>query len=171
MIIYILKIIWIFLPGAFANMAPLFFLRINFLNSPINKKLFGENKTWRGLFFGIIFGILVAFLQKMLSALFHKIEIINYNEINIIVFGFLMGFGALIGDLLKSFIKRKFKISPGKSLPIFDQIDWTIGSLIILSLYIKIKIEFFIYSILILGILHFLINIFSYKIKIRKTIL
>ncbi|MDD4290566.1 MAG: CDP-archaeol synthase [Patescibacteria group bacterium] len=169
--IYIYKIIWIFLPSAFANMAPLFSLKINFLNFPITKNLFGENKTWRGLFFGIMSGILVAFLQKTLSALFYKIEIINYKEINILVFGFLMGFGALMGDLLESFIKRRLKIFPGKSLPIFDQIDWIIGSLIILSFYIKIQIKFVLYSILILGILHFLINTLSYNLKIRKTVL
>lgn len=169
--IYILKILWIFLPGAFANMAPLIFNRINFLNIPINKKLFGENKTWRGIFFGIILSIVVAFLQKISSALFHNIETLNYNEINIFVFGFVMGAGALTGDLIKSFIKRKINILPGKSLPILDQIDWVLGCLIILSFYIKLTIDPVLVSILVLGILHFLINIFSYKIKIRKTIL
>jgi CDP-2,3-bis-(O-geranylgeranyl)-sn-glycerol synthase len=82
-----------------------------------------------------------------------------------------MGFGALTGDLLKSFIKRRLSILPGKPFLVFDQIDWIIGSLIILNFYTKIKIEFAIYSILILGTLHFFINIISYNLKIRKTIL
>lgn len=167
----ILKILWIFLPGAFANIAPLIFQRVNFLNIPINKKLFGENKTYRGLFFGIILSIVIAFLQRLLSALFRSIEILNYNEINIFIFGFVMGFGALMGDLLKSLIKRKLNIAPGKSFPIFDQIDWIIGTIIILNFYIDITIDFIVVSILLLGILHFLTNIVSYKLKIRKTIL
>lgn len=168
---YILKIIYIFLPSAFANMSPVIFSRINFLNFPINKKLFGENKTYRGLFFGTILSIIIVFLQRISSALFYKIEILNYNEINFFIFGFLMGIGALLGDLLKSFIKRRLKIPAGKPLPVFDQIDWIIGCLIILNFYTKLTIGFIISSILVLGILHFLINIISYKLKIRKTLL
>lgn len=169
--IYILKILWIFLPGAFANMAPLIFQRINFLNIPINKKLFGENKTYRGLFFGIVLSIMIAFLQRLSGALFRSIEIINYNEINIFIFGLFMGLGALMGDLLKSLIKRKLNIAPGKSFPIFDQIDWIIGVIIVLRFYINITIDFIVISILLLGTLHFLTNIVSYKLRIRKTIL
>lgn len=169
--IFILKIIYLYLPGAFANMAPVIFQNINFLNKKINKKLFGENKTYRGLFFGIFASILTAFLQKELSALFQKFEILNYNEINILLFGFMLGLGALTGDLLKSFIKRKLNIVPGKSFPIFDQIDWIIGSTIVLIFYIKININFVFLSIFTLGILHLFTNIISYKLKIRKTIL
>ncbi len=169
--IYILKILWIFLPGAFANMAPLIFQRINFLNIPINKKLFGENKTYRGLFFEIVLSIMIAFLQRLSGALFRSIEIINYNEINIFIFGLFMGLGALMGDLLKSLIKRKLNIAPGKSFPIFDQIDWIIGVIIVLRFYINITIDFIVISILLLGTLHFLTNIVSYKLRIRKTIL
>lgn len=120
--IFILKIIYLYLPGAFANMAPVIFQNVNFLNKTINKKLFGENKTYRGLSFGIAISIIVAFLQKELSALFQKFEILNYNEINILLFGFMLGLGALTGDLLKSFIKRKLNIVPGKSFPIFDKL-------------------------------------------------
>lgn len=167
----ILKIIWLFLPGAVANMTPVVFQKINFLNISINKKLFGENKTYRGFFFGIIFSIITAFIQKYLGALLTGLEILNYSKINILLFGFLMGFGALTGDLLKSFIKRRLKINTGKIFAPFDQIDWIIGSIIVLNFYVNLKINFIIYSILILGILHFLTNIVSYKLKIRKTLL
>ncbi len=168
---FILKIVWLYLPGAFANMAPIIFQKVNFLNKAINKKLFGENKTYRGLFFGILFSIIIALLQQNLGALFHNIEMLDYSKINIFLFGFWMGIGALLGDLLKSFIKRKLNIAPGKSFPVFDQIDWIIGTTIILAFYINLKINFILYSILVLGMLHFLINIISYKLKIRKTLL
>lgn len=166
-----LQIIWIFLPSAFANMAPVIFRKCNFLNIPISKKLCGDHKTYRGFFFGVLLSIIVAFLQSKMSALTKHIEMLDYQSINIVIFGLLMGIGALLADLLKSFLKRKFKIRPGKSLPILDQIDWVIGSIIVLNLYINLKIDFILYSIIILGTLHFFTNIISYRLKIRKTIL
>lgn len=164
-----LQITWIFLPPAFANMAPVLFQKINFLNTSINKKLFGDHKTYRGFFFGALLSIIIAFLQSRMSALTKRIELLDYQSINIIVFGLLVAIGALLADLLKSYLKRKFKIRPGKSLPILDQIDWIIGAIIVLSFYINLKIDFILYSILILGTLHFLTNIVSYHLKIRKT--
>lgn len=167
----IFKILWLFLPSAMANMSPVIFQKINFLNISINKKLFGENKTYRGFFFGILLSIIVALLQKYLSAPQINIEILDYSKINILLFGFLMGFGALLGDLAKSFIKRKLNIKSGMPFIPLDQIDWIIGANMILVFYINLKIDIVIYSILILGTLHFLINIISYKLKIRKTML
>ena len=40
--------------------------------------------------------------------------------------GFLLGFGALLGDALGSFIKRRMGIGRGKPAPILDQIDFLI---------------------------------------------
>jgi len=39
-----------------------------------------------------------------------------------------MGAGALVGDLIKSFFKRKLKIDEGNAWFPFDQIDWIIGA-------------------------------------------
>jgi len=152
-------------------MAPIIFNKVNFLNFPINKKLFGDHKTYRGFFFGIMISIIIAIIQKNLSALTSQINLIDYLKINIFFFGFMMGLCALLGDLLKSFIKRRLKILPGKAFIPFDEIDWIIGSSVFLIFFAKIKIDLIIYSILILGILHTLVNIISYKLKMRKTIL
>jgi len=63
MTIYIIKIVWFFLPMGFANMAPIFVKKINILNIPIdfNKKIVGEpilgaDKTIRGLLSATISG-------------------------------------------------------------------------------------------------------------------
>ncbi len=167
----LLQIIWLYLPSAFANMAPVIFHKCDFLNISINKKLFGKNKTYRGFFFGILISIIVVIFQRTLSAQAQNIELLDYQNINIIIFGSLMGIGALLGDLLKSYFKRKLKIRPGKSFPMIDQIDWVIGSSVVLFFYISLKLKFIIYSLIMLGVLHLLTNILSYKLKIRKTIL
>lgn len=166
-----LTIIWLYLPSAFANMAPVVFDRVKLFSKAINIKLFGENKTYRGFFFGIIFSIIIAYTQKYLNVFTQNINIINYSKINILYFGFMMGFCSLFGDLIKSFIKRMLKIAPGKPFIPFDEIDWILGANIFLIFYTKIRFDLIIYSIVILGILHILVNIVSYKLKIRKTML
>ena len=169
--IIILKIIWLFLPLAFANMAPVIFSKVEFLNVSIDEKLFGENKTYRGFFFGIITGTIIAVIQQTLYLHTKTISTIDYSQINIYVFGITVSFFALLGDLIKSFIKRKLNIHPGKPFIPFDQIDWIIFGSIGIIIFQKVSLAFLLYSIVLLFLLHILVNIISYKLKIRKTII
>jgi CDP-2,3-bis-(O-geranylgeranyl)-sn-glycerol synthase len=47
--------------------------------------------------------------------------------------GLLMGLGAGVGDLVKSFFKRRIDIEPGASWPVFDQLDFFIGAYLFVS--------------------------------------
>jgi len=81
------------------------------------KPIFGKNKTFRGFFVGLFIGTSVGLLE---SAIF------NYS----IFFGLLLSSGALFGDLAGAFVKRRLGISPGKLLPIVDQVDFVAGALV-----------------------------------------
>jgi len=171
MINEILNIIYLLLPGYFANMSPVFFKKMNFLNYPtdFNKKLngkriLGENKTFRGIFFGVLVSIPIAYLQKLINL---ENTIINYD--NFILIGFLLGFGALFGDLIKSFFKRRLNISPGKPFIPFDQVDHVVFSLLFLSLFYKINFNVFAIAVLTTFPLHMIINYIGYKLKLRDT--
>jgi len=176
MIDLLLKSIYLMLPAYFANMAPVIVRKYTkFLDYPVdfNKKLkgvriFGENKTWRGIFFGVIFGIIMAFIQFLLqkNAFFASISFLDYG--NWLVIGILMGLGALVGDLVKSFFKRRLKIKPGKSFVPFDQTDFVIGSLIFISIIKVPTIDLIITSLIISFILHICINHVAFYLKIRK---
>ncbi|MFA6547665.1 MAG: CDP-archaeol synthase [Candidatus Magasanikbacteria bacterium] len=175
----LLQIIWFLLPAGFANMAPVLVRKINFLNYPIDggriffgERLFGSNKTWRGLFFGIIFSILTVFIQSFLYSRFfavRDISFFSYFNANICLVGFLFGAGALIGDLIKSFFKRRFHIASGKSWVPFDQIDWILGSLIAISLIINLPWYTWLYALLFFGFLHPVVNIIGYWLKIKPN--
>ena len=110
----ILKSMYLMLPAYFANMAPVIVKKINIFDYPVdfNKKfgkkpLFGKHKTFRGFIFGIVFAITIAYVQFRLAEAdsFWSISILDYEKWLLI--GFLMGFGALSGDLIKSFFKRR----------------------------------------------------------------
>lgn len=176
MIDYLIKIILFLLPAAIANMAPIVFKKVNFLNYPIdfNKKflgkpLLGNHKTFRGFFFGIICAIIVVYLQAYFYEFIKDYSIVRYSEINILFFGFLMGFGALLGDSIKSFFKRRIKINPGKVWMPFDQIDWIIGAYAFSLIYVKMDWIFFI-SLLVFGFFgHLITNYVGYKIGLKKN--
>lgn len=172
----LIKSFWLLLPAAFGNMAPVLFKWIPFLNVPVDlnktfrgKPIFGEHKTYRGFLFGILTAIFIVYLQQIFYTQTQSLTVIDYSQINIFLLGFLMGFGALLGDLIESFFKRQVDIDSGKPWFPFDQIDWVIGSLIVSSLYISHSREIIIISIILLGFLHPLVNLVGYYIGIKSN--
>lgn len=171
-----IKIIWFFLPAGVANMSPVIFKFVNFLNYPVdfnkqikNKPIFGPHKTYRGIFFGVIASILFVFIQGLIYPGTKAISLIDYSSANFIFLGFLLGFGALFGDLIKSFFKRQFNIDSGKPWVPFDQIDWILGAVVFTGFYVKLSLSQIIFAVIIFGVFHPLINLLGYFLKIKKN--
>ena len=163
------------LPAYFANMAPVMVKKINLFAFPIdfNKKInnnpiFGKNKTFRGFVFGIVFAIIVTYLQFLLynAELFKNISFFNYQ--NWLLFGALMGLGALTGDLVKSFFKRRLNIEPGARFIPFDQIDFVVGALAFIMPIFDLTLKIFITSLLLSFTLHILVNHTAFYLRIRN---
>jgi len=176
MIDIILTALYLMLPAYFANMVPLLVRKVNFLNVPVdfNKKwkgkpIFGSHKTWRGMFFGVIAGVIVAYIQFVLLrySFFADISLLDYS--NWLVVGFLLGFGALVGDAIKSFFKRRVGVKPGGKFIPWDEIDYTIGALLFISL-VYIPSWQIILAVLILNfILHIAVNHIGYYLGINDV--
>ncbi|MBI2557733.1 CDP-2,3-bis-(O-geranylgeranyl)-sn-glycerol synthase [Candidatus Woesearchaeota archaeon] len=171
----LLKCFYLMLPAYFANMAPVMVKKINLFAVPIdfNKKingspLLGKNKTYRGLVFGIIFAVIIAYLQFLLYGreFFREISFMDYQ--NWLLFGFLMGLGALTGDLVKSFFKRRMGIEPGKKFIPFDQADFVIGSLVFAIPVFKVTINIFAVSLLLSFVLDVIVNHLAFYLRIRN---
>lgn len=82
------------------------------------RPLLGKGKTVRGFCVGVSSAVSVAVVQSFVLYTF-----------NPLIFGLLMGIGAMLGDMTKSFFKRRFNVDSGKPLPLFDQLDFVVGSL------------------------------------------
>ena len=172
---FALKTLYLMLPAYFANMAPVIVKHINFLDYPVdfNKKLsgkpiFGKHKTFRGFIFGIIFAIAVTYAQYRLTefAGIRDISILDYGQWLLI--GFLMGFGALFGDLIKSFFKRRIGIEPGHKFIPFDQTDFVLGALVFTMLFFSLSWQVFVSSLVLSLALHIIVNHIAYWLKIRN---
>jgi len=164
------------LPAYFANMAPVM-IKDSFkelkvpvdLNTKLNKHyIFGRHKTFRGLIFGILFAIIVAFIQYLLFNFdfFRLISFIDYS--NWLLIGFLLGTGVVIGDLVESFFKRRFDLKPGRSFIPWDQLDFVIGSIIFIYPFYKLTLTQIITILILSFALHVFVNHTAHYLKIRK---
>lgn len=170
---YLLYALLFFWPAAVGNVSPMFAARIPWIrrfNTPLDlgkhykdKRIFGANKTWRGLIAGTIMGgitsILISYYFVPNSA----------DAWYTFLVGAALGSGALVGDAVESFFKRQRGIAPGKSWFPFDQIDYIIGGLIFVYPLTLIP------PVLMLGILvlffgvHLFFSYIAYLIKWKKS--
>jgi CDP-2,3-bis-(O-geranylgeranyl)-sn-glycerol synthase len=179
--LFILSCFYFFLPAYFVNMSPPLIRKagiFNFLDKPVDfgkkffsQPIFGKHKSWRGVIFGIIVGILVAGLQLWLYqfSFVKKISLINYQEINILFFGFLISTGAVFGDLFFAFIKRRLKMEPGTRFLPWDQTNYVIGAALFLTPFLKIEIMVWITLFILTFILHIIFNRLGYYLKLHRA--
>ena len=138
----VLRVFWFFVPAYLANMSPVlvqgwfhrFATPMDGGRSYRGKRILGDHKTWRGLFAGIIVGMLTYEFQRLFHAagLGAGLALIDYAEHPVLP-GFLMGLGTGIGDAVKSFFKRRIDIAPGASWPVLDQLDFFAGAYVFVS--------------------------------------
>ena len=169
------KCIYLMLPAYFANMAPVIVKKINIFAYPVdfnakigNMPILGKNKTVRGLIFGVVFAVIVAYIQFLLhkDEFFGSISFIGYE--NWFLFGLLMGAGALTGDLIKSFFKRRLNLRPGQRFVPFDQMDFVIGAFLFVMPVFRATLEIFVMSIALSFVLDIIVNHLAFYFGIRN---
>jgi CDP-2,3-bis-(O-geranylgeranyl)-sn-glycerol synthase len=127
------------------------------------KPIFGSHKTYRGLASGIIIGTLVGWAQEVLAP---NAGLPKGN----VLLGFVLSAGALTGDLIGSFIKRRLNLKPGAPLPVSDQIDFVLAALLF-SLIIEPPSFIAALVIIVLTLpIHFLANLVAYLLHIKRTL-
>ncbi len=166
------------LPGLVANMMPIFVKnKFKSLAVPVDfgakfngRRVFGDHKTLRGFIFGIIGGLVVGFLQFLLSDVefFNTISYVDYTLFTSLSIGVVFGFAALMGDAVESFIKRQIGIKPGKPFIPFDQMDYVVAIAIFSYIFKPLDPAMFLILIFMGILLSFLTTKIGYLCKIRK---
>jgi len=161
----IINSFWLILPAYFANFFPVLLKG----KCPIDRRkkfvdgnrVFGDGKTIEGFIGGFLIGILIGLIQIYLQS---YLPLQFYHNLLTIT---LLSFGAVFGDLIGSFVKRRFGLKRGDSAPLLDQLDFLIISLVFLSLIAKISFSIVIFLVIITPIIHLLSNIFAYLFKLK----
>lgn len=181
MIKEIFFVFWFFGPAGLANIAAFASSKIPVIkkfNYPVDfylklrgKRLLGNHKTIRGFIAGILIGIATVYFQIFVYNNFEPLRNVlplDYNSIDPIIFGSLLGFGALAGDAVKSFFKRQIGIVPGRSWVPFDQTDYIIGGVILSWFYLPLDFYNYIFLFIVWFLLHPLFTLFGYLLKLRR---
>ncbi len=148
-----------FLPAFVANAMPVIVKNIPGLrtwNTPVCESMFGKNKTYRGFVFGLLGAVIIGYI------LYYKIYFLGFPFLPYIMTSFLMGLGALVGDLVESFIKRRLYIKPGKPLPFWDGVDYILGAMLFTLPFFVPTLDQFLFLLLIAPILSLVSNSISY---------
>ena len=162
-------------PAYAANMAPSIIRGKKPLDFGKNffdgRRIFGDGKTFRGFFVGVVAGIITAVIFGPLYELLTNG--LTAREVGKYMFlGFLLGFGAVFGDLCGSFVKRRLNVERGKSFPVLDQLDYVLGVVFVLWLIwspVPVTISLVIALLLISGPLHVFGNVMAYKLGNKKS--
>ncbi|MBX7170880.1 MAG: CDP-archaeol synthase [Pyrinomonadaceae bacterium] len=143
------------------------------------KRIFGDNKTYRGILMTAIGTALGFGIQMFLHRfeIFRQIELLDYQSVRVISIGFFIGAAAMLSELPNSFIKRQIDIAPGATTNgiwnlffyIFDQIDYLIGVWIVLTFYVEVTFQRIIFSVVFLFFSHQIISLLGYWLGMRKT--
>lgn len=174
-----------FFPAYIANLCPIAFSKLKifgrFFAKPLDagkmlggKRLFGKNKTLGGFVFGSLGGVIGAVMVVIFIFItkWHSLGLLDTSTILLyLCFGFLLGFGAMTGDLVESFLKRRIGIAEGKPWWFFDQADFVVGAWLFSGLLIPYANTWplFLVGMLITPPLHLLANFLAFKAKLKKV--
>ncbi len=172
--IFFLQSIYTTLPAIMANTAPVLTRKINFLGYPLDHyitiggiRILGDNKTYRGLISGVVFSVITISIQYATYKFTgFDYTLYNFEQVNFIALGSLMGFGVMFGDAFKSVIKRRMNIPPGHSFIPWDQLDCVIGGLLFGRIVWNFPIAYGVLIIITTFFLHILFRQVGYLLGI-----
>jgi len=127
-LVRVLQLAYFMAPAYVANMAPPFVRYWKGWNRPISRRWLGTHKTVLGFVLGVVAATLTTFVQWLLA---WSGSLVAYEDWPLL--GVLFGAGAMAGDSAKSFFKRRLGVEPGRPWIPFDQLDFVLGALLLVS--------------------------------------
>ena len=183
------------IPVIFAGILNMIWVKLHYMSfiaKPIDnnkcffdgKRIFGDNKTWKGFMGMVIFSIVLTIIWGLICGKLQYINDHNYlyiNNNNSLTYntciGFLLGLSYAFFELPNSFLKRRMNIIPGKTseglkcilFVLLDQADSIFGCVLVICIVYKMSIQFYIAYVCLGAMTHIVINMFLYLVKLRKN--
>ena len=152
---------------------------------PDGKRIFGDNKTYKGFVGMILFGAVLSVLWGFAAKGSQTLSSLNYfyrNYDNTVLYnlliGSLMGFAYALFELPNSFLKRRIGITPGKNdisgfkrvfFIFFDQADSVFGCVLVVCAFFPLPVWFYFAYVLVGAVTHIVFNMLLYFCKLRKN--
>lgn len=152
---------------------------IDFGKTFAGKRIFGNNKMWRGL---VAMPIASSLIFVAISAMRNKLPmwlqdgLWDLPSYAYAILGFSCGFTFMLAELPNSFFKRRLNVAEGtapknKLLASFcfllDRFDSTLGALLALQLQVPISWQIWVYTLGIGGVMHWIFSYILYLLKVK----
>ncbi len=122
------------------------------------RRILGDGKTFEGLLMGLTYGTTVGVVLSF------------FLGIHWIVISFMESLGAMLGDMLGAFIKRRMNIPRGGRALFLDQLDFIFGSTALGYLVgLSVTVYQFLLVVAIAFVAHVLTNIAAYRLRIKSV--
>lgn len=182
-----IEVLLVFVPvlgGAIAHGLVLRFDWFPWLKRPLDagmklrsRRIFGENKTWRGALV-IPVGTILGALGLSTWPLFWSELPPEIQQAPPAWYGLLLGLGCVVGELPNSFIKRQLDVPPGgrtrsalrSIFTIYDQGDIVLGVWVLL---LPIWVMSLLQALVAFGavtVAHSIANVVAYRLRMRDTL-
>jgi len=147
------------------------------------KRLFGDNKTWKGFVGMIVITAICLAAAGWLAAnvpYIRQLSLISFDEFtfpfNAWFFGALWGLAYVLAELPNSFLKRRIDIAPGENATgikgflclVLDQADSVIGCVLVLPLFSSITWLDALALIVLGSVAHYLANLGLYVVHLKR---
>lgn len=158
------QLLYLMAPAYLANMTPPFVRFWHGWNRPICERWLGSHKTVVGAASGIFVAMATASVQRAIAWDGSLIPNARWPLV-----GLLLGIGAIGGDAIKSFAKRRVGIVPGQRWIPFDQLDFVVGALALVAAWAALSWA----DVGVVLVLSFggdiAVNQIAYRLGIRET--
>jgi len=181
------KVLWLAVPVMLAAGIHILVIRLNCLHhlkSPIDfrltlrgRRLFGDNKTWRGAVVMVSASSAGMALQQVVRV--RTLELFDYGSLHAWLWGAALGLGFVLAELPNSFLKRRFDVPPGHQasgraywlFTTLDQLDSVIGCLAALALVWVPSWQVILVTLVLCSLVHVAFNLVFVGLGLKRRAL
>lgn len=126
---------------------------------PDGRRILGDGKTFEGFFVGLLFGTLAGIVGGLILGEAPYFAFLSC----------MLALGALVGDMVGAFIKRRIGIARGDPAPVLDQLDFVVGALLFVLPFYPLVWEQALFIMLVTPPIHLLTNFAAYKLGLKPN--
>ena len=133
-------------------------------------RVLGNGKTWRGFAAGVLAGLAIGAVEIAIQGYPLPVSLPLQTPLSVLA----LSVGALLGDMTKSFFKRRLGKDRGAAWPVVDQFDLVVGAFVLLALVdigwiaANITLPVLVFIVILTPLLHRAMNLIGYAAGIKE---